>query len=67
MPIFEFHCQDCKTQFNKMISNADKDHVRCPQCDSGNIKQLLSLFSTGKAKASNNSNACDGCMRRTAG
>jgi hypothetical protein len=50
-----------------MISNADKDHVRCPQCDSGNIKQLLSLFSTGKAKASNNSNACDGCMRRTAG
>lgn len=44
MPIFEFKCQECGHKFDLMISNADKSKAKCPQCDAGNIKQLLSPF-----------------------
>jgi len=47
MPIFEFLCQDCKKVFERMVSNAEKENIKCPECGSANIKQLLSLFNTG--------------------
>jgi putative FmdB family regulatory protein len=44
MPIFEFACKECQYEFNLLISNADKDQVRCSACGSVNVKQLLSLL-----------------------
>ncbi len=67
MPIFEFACKECQHQFNLLISNADKDKVRCPVCDSVNVKQLLSLFSTGRSKAAGNNSNCNDCAARTKG
>ncbi|NLB52289.1 MAG: zinc ribbon domain-containing protein [Syntrophomonadaceae bacterium] len=67
MPIFEFHCQDCDNKFNLLISNNDKNKVKCPQCSSGNIKQLLSLFSTSRGKGAINQDRCNGCAERTRG
>ena len=67
MPIFEFACNDCGFMFSSLISNADKDKVQCPECKSGNIKQLLSMFNTGKNKAVNYSSSCNDCAARTRG
>ncbi len=62
MPIFEFKCQTCGKHFEVLTSNANKDQVRCPECASAEVKQLLSSFSTagGKASAYSASN-CDTC------
>jgi putative FmdB family regulatory protein len=48
MPIFDFLCLNCGKKFDLIISNADKNKVLCPECNSSNIKQLLSLFNTGR-------------------
>lgn len=50
MPIFDFSCQDCGKKFDLMISNQNKDQVKCPECGSSQVKQLLSMFSTGGSK-----------------
>lgn len=52
MPIFDFDCQDCGKTFDIKISNQDKDKVKCPECGSSQVKQKLSLFSTGGSKTS---------------
>lgn len=31
MPIFEYHCQDCGTDFEKLVRRAGDD-VQCPSC-----------------------------------
>lgn len=67
MPIFEFQCRDCNNQFTLLISNADKNKAKCPQCNSGNVRQLLSLFSTGRGSKSNSADNCFSCPQRTKG
>ncbi|WP_366942926.1 zinc ribbon domain-containing protein [Syntrophomonas sp.] len=65
MPIFDFQCQDCGKSFDKMLSYIDKDKVRCPQCDSSNLKQLLSSFNTTRWGMKTNKvqgpDTCGGC------
>lgn len=67
MPIFEFACNECGFHFSSLIAYADKDKVKCPECKSGNIKQLLSMFSTGTNNAVNYSSSCNDCSARTRG
>ena len=59
MPIFEFQCKACANKFDLMIANKDKDKVVCPQCNSADVKQLLSMFATSSGAATPNS--CQGC------
>lgn len=59
MPIFEFSCEKCGNKFDLMIANKDKDKVKCSQCGSGEVKQLLSMFATSSGAAS--ANACQTC------
>lgn len=54
MPLFDFLCQKCGYKFDVMTSNADKDKVKCPECQTLDIKQLLSLFNTSGTSSSNN-------------
>lgn len=51
MPIFDFSCQDCGNKFDLMISNRDKDKVKCPECGSSKVRQLLSLLIPLKGEA----------------
>ncbi|MGX9367208.1 FmdB family zinc ribbon protein [Desulfoplanes sp. PS50] len=48
MPIYEFECRACKTQFEEVILK-EGEAVRCPQCNSSEVKKLLSTgsFVTG--------------------
>lgn len=60
MPIFDFLCQNCGNKFDVMISNADKNKVQCPECKSTQVKQMLSLFNTGRTGKSVPT-SCQGC------
>lgn len=41
MPIYEFKCNNCKEEFEKLCKF--KDCPDCPKCDSNNITGLISL------------------------
>lgn len=42
MPIYEFVCRECGTQFEHMQSFSAKGHPPCPNCQSQHIGRLLS-------------------------
>ena len=43
MPIYEYRCQECRAEFEKLVfgSGADQD-IRCPECRSAEIEQVYS-------------------------
>ena len=43
MPMYEFECKECGHQFEKSMTVAehDKEEVRCPKCDSKEVKHLI--------------------------
>jgi len=65
MPIFDFLCNNCGQVFDIMIKNDEKEKVRCPQCQSIEVKQQLSAFySAGKSAAKSTPMpmpSCGGC------
>ena len=46
MPIYEFRCQKCKTQFETLVTSCDgiKD-VTCTKCGSALIEKTISVSS----------------------
>lgn len=45
MPIYEYQCQECGEEFEKLIRSASSQpEVECPQCGSGKIRKILSAF-----------------------
>lgn len=64
MPLYEYECLDCGTMFDMLRSIKDADKlITCTNCQSSNVKRLLSLFfaqSDGRTVASSNG-GCSGC------
>ena len=47
MPIFEYKCEDCCTEFEELESFDDRDVPHeCPSCGSKNSVRQLSVFSS---------------------
>lgn len=44
MPIYEFVCDDCGTPFESLILGFSTDNVKCPNCDSSEVKKKISSF-----------------------
>ena len=44
MPIFEFECKDCSNKFEALTKGQEK--ICCPQCNSCNLKKLISACGT---------------------
>lgn len=44
MPIYEYACESCGTQFEKLVRRAD-DSVDCPDCHSEKLSKRYSTFS----------------------
>ena len=38
MPIFDFVCQKCGKEFEKLVRN-EKDVLKCPSCESKKVKK----------------------------
>jgi putative FmdB family regulatory protein len=62
MPIFEFACQDCHTDFELLVRSSTA--LACPHCQSTALEKKLSVFSTaqGGAGASAGPEACMSAM-----
>lgn len=46
MPIYEYICDDCKAQFEKIVINKQQE-IACPKCSSKKATIQLSVFATG--------------------
>lgn len=46
MPIYEYVCEDCKTEFEKIVLNRQVE-IACPKCASKKAMIQLSVFSAG--------------------
>lgn len=45
MPIYEYRCQDCDSQFEKFLrSMFSKDAIVCPDCGGQHVAKALSLI-----------------------
>ena len=53
MPIYEYRCQQCGTEFEllRSISGSDRDLV-CPECGASEPSRKLSLFASSGGNAS---------------
>jgi len=61
MPIFEYKCQDCEKEFEKLVSGANPE-VLCPNCNSKNIKKKFSVFGmSGVEKQVSSGSSCNTC------
>jgi putative FmdB family regulatory protein len=45
MPIYEYICDDCQTQFEKIVINKQQE-ITCPKCAGNRNKIQLSVFAT---------------------
>lgn len=65
MPLYEFECQECKENFEKLVRLVGVQDVVCPRCGSARTQKKLSLFAsnsrgTGSASADSGSNCAPG-------
>ncbi len=66
MPIYEYVCDDCQTQFEKIVMNKQQE-IACPKCASKKATIQLSVFATSgngsssaPSRSSNGGGACCG-------
>ncbi|HET8966933.1 MAG TPA: zinc ribbon domain-containing protein [Candidatus Acidoferrum sp.] len=63
MPIYEYICDDCKSQFEKIVINRQQE-ISCPHCSSNKATIQLSVFSSavagGSAKSSSGGSSGSG-------
>ena len=48
MPIYEYICDDCQTEFEKIVINKQQE-IACPKCDSKKNTIQISVFSSTTA------------------
>jgi len=63
MPIYEYKCQDCESQFERIrrIKEADAD-LACVRCQSHNVRRVISLFNAASGgRALGGSSGCGTC------
>lgn len=44
MPIYEFDCHECGKPFESLVMGFSTDNVRCPECNSQDVKKKISSF-----------------------
>jgi putative FmdB family regulatory protein len=62
MPIYEYHCSQCKHEFEKLVFNSSEKIV-CPKCKSKKVGRMMSAFafSSGGKFKSTASSSCGSC------
>jgi putative FmdB family regulatory protein len=47
MPLYEYQCNDCGDEFEKMVRFSEADQAQpCPTCQSRNTKKKISVFAS---------------------
>ena len=45
MPIYEYRCEKCKNEFEKLILAGEDKDISCPDCKSGDVSKKMSVTS----------------------
>ncbi len=62
MPLFEFHCNDCNSDFEELLRNvAEASEVVCPACGSARVEKLASSFATVAGGSGHGAGGGSGC------
>jgi putative FmdB family regulatory protein len=54
MPLYEFQCTKCGTEFEELVLSSKPEalaKVACPSCDSHKVKKKVSTFAAGLGSA----------------
>jgi len=71
MPIYEFHCEKCQTDFEQLFRTMEANpDARCPECGGKRVHRKLSLFgmsssSRGEPGRSSGRSGCSSCSARS--
>ena len=52
MPLYEYRCEECGVQFEKLVGASSRDDVECTECGAEKTERQVSTFaarSTGGA------------------
>jgi putative FmdB family regulatory protein len=63
MPIYEYICNDCSEDFDKLVMGSNPE-ISCPKCNSQNITKKFSLFGMSgveKPVTSSGGSGCSSC------
>ena len=62
MPIYEFHCNQCDHEFEKLVFNSS-EKINCPECKSKKVQRRMSAFafSVGGKMKTTASSSCGTC------
>jgi putative FmdB family regulatory protein len=67
MPVYEYICQSCRKDFEKLVrSMSGEEKITCPECGSAKTTRALSVFAVG-AEGSRTSPAADPMCGRCGG
>ncbi len=45
MPIYEYECDKCKAEFEKLVFANETEGIKCPECDSAKVTKQMSAAS----------------------
>jgi len=66
MPLYEYVCQYCGANFEKMVRFSEQDlEPECPACHSKEARKRISLFAAGGSSVSSLANS--GCASASSG
>lgn len=51
MPLYEYKCQKCGHKFERLVFG--EEEIKCPKCNTKELKKLFSSFSLGKKENNN--------------
>jgi putative FmdB family regulatory protein len=64
MPIFEYKCNACGEDFEKLVFGSQE--VKCPKCDSKEVTKKFSVFGmSGVEKPFAGTSSCTSCSKST--
>ncbi len=64
MPVYEYRCDACACDFERLHFKPPTEGVPCPRCASVEVTRKLSSFGTaGLEKQTTSSSGCGGCSK----
>jgi|APSaa5957512622_1039677.scaffolds.fasta_scaffold152201_2 putative FmdB family regulatory protein len=69
MPLYEYNCKSCGTDFEKRVSFSEADtNPECPECNSPQTHKQISLFAShGASLSSAGGYSSGGCAPSSSG
>jgi putative FmdB family regulatory protein len=62
MPIYEYHCPDCSTEFEKLVRLSEASKTPdCPECGEKHAQKKLSAFALSGGTVAGASTAAGNC------